>query len=132
MMFEKIIPILLALIALQFIIRVMQKKKAFVPKSGRRDFDYKQRINDLMKGRDPEYTGHSSKGITLVGIEDFSAIPGDKRDLRRDIINMREAISAGLRAKIGKDVSDSKYKEPDLMFDEIVRVIDRYTKKDKS
>jgi len=130
-MFEKIIPILVALIALQFIIRVMQKKRAGTPRSELRNIDYKKRIDALMKGRDPEHETHTSRGITLVGIDDFSAIPEDKRDVRRDIIHIREAVSAGLRAKIGRDVSESKYREPDLMFDEIVRVIDRHTKKDE-
>ncbi|HOP29969.1 MAG TPA: hypothetical protein P5120_13660 [Spirochaetota bacterium] len=131
-MFEKVIPILVALIALQFIIRVMQKKKASVPKSEWREIDYKKRIDDLMKGRDPEGTVRSPKGITLIGIEDFSAIPDDKRDVRRDILHIREAVSIGLRSKLGRDVSDSKYREPDLMFDDIVRVIERYTKKEES
>ena len=131
-MFEKIIPILVALIALQFIICVMQKKRTGVPKSPLREIDYRKRIDTLMKGGDPEHSAHTSKGITLVGIEDFSAIPDDMREVRRDIVHIREAVSMGLRAKIGRDTSGSKYREPDLMFDEIVRVIDRYTKKTDS
>jgi len=129
-MLEKIIPVIIALIALQFIIRVVQKKRTTVTKSEWREIDYKARIDRLMKGRDPEHSSPASRGITLVGLEDFSAIPDDMRNVRRDIIHIREAVSTGLRAKIGRDVSDSKYREPDLMFDEIVRVIDRYTKKD--
>ena len=131
-MFEKFIPILIALIALQFILRVMRKKKSEIPKSEWREIDYKKRIDVLMKGRDPDGSAHAPRGITLIGIEDFSAIPDDMRNVRRDILNIRDAVSAGLRAKIGRDTSESKYREPDLMFDEIVRVIDRYTKKEES
>jgi len=131
-MFEKIIPILVALIALQFIIRVMRKKKSEVPQSSWRNVDYRKRIDTLMKSRDHDSSDITSKGITLIGFEDFSAIPDDMRNVRQDVIRIREAVSAGLRAKIGRDASESKYREPDLMFDDIVRVIDRYTKKDEN
>lgn len=131
-MFEKIIPILVALIALQFIVRVMRKKKSEIPQSSWRNVDYRKRIDTLMKRREHDSSDREPRGITLIGFEDFSAIPDDMRNVRQDVIRIREAVSTGLRAKIGRDTSESKYREPDLMFDDIVRVVDRYTKKDES
>lgn len=128
-MFEKFVPILLALIALQFIIRFMQKRKGQVTQSQWRTIDYKKRREAIMKGRNPDEEGMAApKGIRFLGIDDFNAIPENMREVRRDILHIREAASVGLRAKIGRDVSDSKYTEPEKMFDEIVEVIKKHTR----
>lgn len=82
-----------------------------------------------MKGRNPDEEGMAApKGIRFLGIDDFNAIPENMREVRRDILHIREAASVGLRAKIGRDVSDSKYTEPEKMFDEIVEVIKKHTR----
>lgn len=127
-MFEKIIPVLVALIALQFIIRVMHKKRTNPTPSAWKEVDYRKRIDLLMKGREPDGIPRDNKGITLIGIEDFAAIPGDMRSVRRDLLHVREGLSTGLRAKIGRDVSNSKFTDPDKMFDEIVEVVNRHTR----
>ncbi|HOP63514.1 MAG TPA: hypothetical protein PK358_10150 [Spirochaetota bacterium] len=125
-MFEKFIPVFIALIALQFIIRFMQKRKNKVQESEWRKIDYKKRIDSLMKGRDPDAVTQAPRGITLVGLEDYSAIPEDMRGIRKDINHIREAVSIGLRAKIGRDVSVSRFDKPEEMFDEILEVIRKH------
>ncbi len=127
-MFDKIIPVIIALIALQFIIRVIQKRKYRVTRSEWRDIDYKKRIDILMKGGRPDGEIHESKGITIIGIDDYSSIPDEMRGVRKEVNHIRDALSAGLRAKIGRDESESIYNEPEKMFDEIIEVINRHKK----
>lgn len=132
-MFEKFIPIIIALIALQFIMRFMNKRKSMVQESEWRKADYKKRRDAIMKGRDPdEEAAAAPKGMRFLGVDDFNAIPEEMRGVRRDIIHIRDAVSAGLRAKIGRDAGDSKYNEPEKMFDEIVEVINRHMKRSES
>lgn len=129
-MFEKFIPIIIALIVLQFIMRFMSKMRGRTQEAEWRKIDYKKRRDAIMKGRDPdEEAAAMPKGIRFLGIDDFNAIPEDMRNVRRDLLCIRDAVSIGLRAKIGRDVSDSKYNEPEKMFDEIVEVINRHTEK---
>jgi hypothetical protein len=55
-----------------------------VTKSERREIDYKARMTGYVGARS-EHSSPASRGINPCGLEDFSAIPDDMRNERRDI-----------------------------------------------
>jgi len=128
-MFEKFIPILIALIALQFIIWIMQKKRARVTESEWKKIDYKKRMDSLLKGKDPDITEADDVISKSPWAEELSMIPDDMRDVRKDLNLIREAVPVALRARIGKTIYESRFREPENMFDEIVEVVKKHLEK---
>ncbi len=123
-MLEKIIPIIIALIALQLLLRIMQKRKGKVVDSQWRTIDYKKRIDTLMKGTESDNISKDIKGIVLIGLEDFRSIPDDRRELRKGIFLIKDALSDSIKAKIGRPVS-CNFNNPEEIFDEIIKVIEQ-------
>ncbi|HPS57740.1 MAG TPA: hypothetical protein PK514_06500 [Spirochaetota bacterium] len=131
-MFEKILPVVLALIALQFIVRFMNRKKT-AKTSAWRELDYKRKIDELMKiGNfdDANTTGKSLQEevkARLAKPELYMDIPDNKRDVRRGLNLVIDAVTTGVRAKTGSGTGDmSNYNDPAKMFDEIVEVVKKH------
>jgi len=129
-MLEKIIPIIIALIALQLLLRIMQKRKGKVVDSQWRTIDYKKRIDTLMKGTESDNISKDIKGIVLIGLEDFRSIPDDRRELRKGIFLIKDALSDSIKAKIGRPVSGN-FNNPEEIFDEIIKVIEQHRNFDR-
>ncbi len=131
-MFEKILPVILALIALQFIVRFMGRKKT-PKKPVWKEIDYKRKIDELMKiGNfdDANTTGKSLQEevkARLARPELYMDIPDDMRDVRRGLNILIDAVTAGVRAKTGSGKVDlSHYKDPAKMFDELVEIVKKH------
>lgn len=131
-MFEKIIPVIAAVLVLQFLIRFMQKKKK-EKNSQPRNFDYKKKIDQFMKYSNYDEGVNSEKLLIedirtgLGKTEFFSGIPEDKREVRRELNLIIDAVTHGIRSKLGSNSTDEmKYNNPEKMFDEIVKVINNY------
>lgn len=125
-MLESILPVLFVLILLQLVIRFMQRKKPGDTVSGWRGIDYKKRIDLLLKGRDPDKPERVN-GADLAGktpwFEELRMLPLEMKDVRRDLNLIREAVSTSLRAKAGKPYNKELFRNPEEMFDEVVKVI---------
>ena len=131
-MFEKILPVIMALVALQLIVRFMARKKSGKP-SAWRELDYKRKIDELMKiGNfdDANTTGKSLQEevkARLAKPELYMEIPDDMRDVRRGLNLVIDAVTTGIRAKTGSGQRDmSNYNDPAKMFDEIVEVVKKH------
>lgn len=131
-MFEKIFPVIIALIALQFIVRFMARKKSGKT-SAWREQDYKRKIDELMKIGN--FDDHNTTGKSLQdevkarlarpGL--YMEIPDNMRDVRRGLNILIDAVTAGVRAKTGSGKADmSHYNDPAGMFDELVEVVKRH------
>ena len=131
-MFEKIIPVIVALIALQFLIRFMNKKRQS-QQTSTREFDYKKRIDEFMRISNYDEGANHDRILTdeirsgLGKPELLLEIPDSMREVRRGLNLIIDAVTHGVKAKIGTNPShDIKYNSPDMMFDEIVEVIKRH------
>lgn len=131
-MFEKVIPVIIALIALQFLIRFMNKRKVSKPVQAR-NLDYKKKIDQFMQVSNYDEGVNSDRILTeeirsgLGKPELMLEIPDSMRDVRRNLNLVIEGVSHGVKSKIGSNpASDIKYNSPDKMFDEIVAVINRH------
>ena len=131
-MFEKIIPVIVALIALKFLIRFMNKKRQNSPASTR-DFDYKKRIDEFMKISNYDEGTNNDRILSdevrsgLGKPELLLEIPDSMRDVRRSLNLVIDAVTQGVKAKIGSNPpQEIKYNSPDKMFDEIIAVINRH------
>ncbi len=125
-MFENIIPVLIVLILLQLVIRFMQKRKPGDTNAGWRGIDYKKRIDLLLKGKNPDKP-EIMNGADLAGktpwFEELRMLPMEMKDVRRDLNLIREAVSVSLRAKAGKPYNKELFRNPEEMFDEVVKVV---------
>jgi len=131
-MIEKIIPIILAIIALQFLIRFMQKKKKNKTVSTR-DFDYKKKIDQFMKVTNYDEGVNNERILTDeirtgLGKPDLLlGIPDNMREVRRDLNLIIDAVTEGVKSKVSKNpMIEIKYNEPVKMLDEIVQVIKKH------
>ncbi len=131
-MLEKIVPVIIALVVLQLFIRYMNKKRKNEPVSHDRA-DYKKRIDELMKVSNYDEgvnAGHSlSEEVkkTLGNPEIITGIPENMRDVRRSLNRIIDAVTQGVKAKTGLlKESESQFKDPAAMFDEIVEVVNRH------
>lgn len=131
-MFERILPVILALIALQFIIRFMGRKKS-AKNPAWKEIDYKRKIDELMKiGNfdDANTTGKSLQDevkARLAKPELYMEIPDNMRDVRRGLNILIDAVTAGVRSKTGSGKGDmSHYRDPAKMFDELVEVVKKH------
>lgn len=131
-MFEKIIPVVIALIAMQFILKFINKRK-MNNREPVRDFSYKQRINEFMKLSDSDLRVKNEKLLTdeiyknLSKQDLFSEIPDDMRDVRRGLNLITEGIIYAVKGKIGlKYDGKIRYNSPEKMFDEILEVVNRH------
>lgn len=132
-MFEKLIPVILALLAVQILIRVMQKKRR-TNQSPSRNFDYKKRIDQLMKISNYDEGVNSEQAMideirSGLGKPDMiSGIPDNMRSVRRDLNLIIDAVTQGVKSKTGKTPVDAvRYHSPEKMFDEIVEVIRKHS-----
>jgi len=131
-MLEKVIPVIIAVIALQFIIRFMQKKKK-EKTSTTRDFDYKKKIDQFLKVTNYD-EGVSNERILVDDIRSglgkpdiILGIPETMRDVRKDLNLIIDAVTHGVKDKIGKNPTiEINYNNPGKMFDEIVEVIKKH------
>ncbi len=131
-MFEKIIPIIIALVFLQLFVRFMIRKKP-VKTPAWRELDYKRKIDELMKiGNfdDANTTGKSLQDevkASLAKTELYREIPDNMRDVRRGLNILIDAVTTGIKAKTGSGNGDlSGYKNPAGMFDELVDVVKKH------
>ena len=131
-MIEKIIPVLVALIALQFIIRFISRKKPPKP-SAWRDLDYKRKIDELMKIGNFDDVNTTGKSLQeevksrLATADLYMEIPDNMRDVRRGLNLVIDAVITGVKAKGGGGTPDAgNYKDPAGMFDEIVEVVKKH------
>ena len=106
-MIEKIIPVLVALIALQFIIRFISRKKPPKP-SAWRDLDYKRKIDELMKIGNFDDVNTTGKSLQeevksrLATADLYMEIPDNMRDVRRGLNLVIDAVITGVKAKGGE------------------------------
>ena len=132
-MLEKIFPVIIALIALQILIRYRNKNKKNVKHTSRRDFDYKKKIDEFMKVSNYD-EGVNREQVLIDGIhsglgkpELILGIPDSMRDVRKNLNLIIDGVTYGVKGKIGSGpVDEIKYNSPDKMFDEIVEVINRH------
>lgn len=131
-MFEKILPIIIALIALQLIVRFISRKKT-EKTSAWRELDYKRKIDELMKiGNfdDANTTGKSLQDevkARLAKPELYMEIPDNMRDVRRGLNLLIDAVITGIKAKTGSGTGNTAgYNAPDKMFDELVEVVKKH------
>jgi hypothetical protein len=131
-MIEKILPVIIAVIAMQFLIRFMQKKRS-ENKSTARDYDYKKKIDQFMKvsnydegvGNDRILTDEIRSGLGKPDL--LLGIPDSMREIRKELNLIIDGVTYGVRSKIGKNpVIEVKYKDPEKMFDEIVQIIKKH------
>lgn len=131
-MFEKIIPVIIALIALQLLIKYINKRKKNNP-SPSRNLDYKTKIDQYLK------IGNFDEGLnnqklfrdeirTKLGNPDLMMdVPDSMNDVRRSFYLIIDGVTHAVKAKTGsKSGDDIKYNMPEKMFDEIVEVIKRH------
>ncbi len=131
-MIEKVLPVIVALVILQLMIRFMSRKKTEKP-SAWRELDYKRKIDELMKiGNfdDANTTGKSLQDevkARLANADLHREIPDNMRDLRRGLNILTDAVINGIRAKTGSGKGDmSHYRDPEKMFDELVEVVKKH------
>lgn len=131
-MLEKVLPVIIAVIALQFIIRFMQKKRREKTPTTR-NFDYKKKIDQFLKVTNYD-EGVSNERILIEDIHSglgkpdiILGIPENMRDVRKDLNLIIDAVTHGVKDKIGKNPSiEISYNSPAKMFDEIVEVIKKH------
>lgn len=131
-MIEKVLPVIVALVILQLMIRFMSRKKT-EKLSAWRELDYKRKIDELMKiGNfdDANTTGKSLQDevkARLANADLHREIPDNMRDLRRGLNILTDAVINGIRAKTGSGKGDmSHYRDPEKMFDELVEVVKKH------
>ncbi len=131
-MLEKVLPIIIAVIAMQFLIRFMQKKRS-QNKTVPRDYDYKKKIDQFMKvsnydegaGSDRILADEIRSGLGKPDL--LLGIPDSMRETRKELNLIIDGVTHGVRSKIGKNpVIEVKYKDPVRMFDEIVEIIKKH------
>lgn len=132
-MLEKIIPVIIALIAIQFLIRYTNSKRKKNTELTSERRDYKKRIDEFMR------ISNSDEGINtgrIAGDEVKSSlgrpdiimnIPDNMRDVRKNLNLIIDGVTHGLKSKTGSpDESEIKYRDPSVMFDEIVEIIKKH------
>lgn len=131
-MFERVIPIIIALVALQLLVRYMNNrrvKKKAVP----RDFDYKRKIDQFLKISNYDEGINNERILTdeirsgLAKPDLLLEIPDSMRDVRRGLNLIIDGVTHAVKGKIGaKNSGDISYNNAAGMFDEIVEVINRH------
>lgn len=131
-MLEKIIPVIIALFAIQLLIRFLNnRKKNSKPSS--RNLDYKKRIDEFLKissydegvNRERVLTDEIRSGLGKPEL--ILNIPDNMRDVRRNLNLVIDAVTQGVKSKTGSlPEHEKKYSSPDRMFDEIIEVINRH------
>jgi len=131
-MFEKIIPVFIALIALQFLIKFINRRR-LNKKSPVRDFDYKKKIDEFMKvsnfdeGVNNERILNDELRSGLGKPELMLGIPESMRDVRKGLNLIIDGVTHGIKSKISVNpVDEIKYNNPGQMFDEIIEVINKH------
>lgn len=131
-MFERVIPIIIALVALQLLVRYMNNrrvKKKAVP----RDFDYKRKIDQFLKISNYDEGINNERILTdeirsgLAKPDLLLEIPDSMRDVRKGLNLIIDGVTHAVKGKIGaKKSGDISYNNAAGMFDEIVEVINRH------
>jgi hypothetical protein len=131
-MIEKVLPIIIALIILQFMFRFMSRKKT-KKTSAWRELDYKRKIDKLMKISNFDDVNTTGKSLQdevrarLANADLHREIPDNMRDLRRGLNILTDAVITGIRAKTGSGKGDmSHYRDAEKMFDELVEVVKKH------
>lgn len=133
-MFERIIPIIIALLALQLLLKFLKKQKMNrQTQSSSRDFDYKKKIDEFLKVSNYDEGINDERILTDkvrsgLGKPDLLLeIPESMRDVRRSLNLIIDGVTHGVKGKIGSVPGQAgKYDSPEKMFDEIVEVINRH------
>jgi len=131
-MFEKIIPVIVALIALQLLVKFKNKRKNNYNAQSR-GLDYKERINQFLKISSFDQGANNEKILideilsNLGDPELQNEIPDDMPDIRRELYLIIDGVTHAVKGKIGsKNNENIKYNSPGKMFDDIVEVIKKY------
>ena len=129
-MFEKLIPVIVILILIQFFVRFMNSRKS-KQKANTRKFDYKRRIDEFIKiSSYDEGVGAGNKLSEEVrqglGGQLVLDIPDSMRDVRKDLNLIIDGVSHAVRAKIGEKSDIVKYNNSAEMFDEILEIINKH------
>ncbi len=131
-MLEKVIPVIIALVALQLMLKFMssrRKKKQNVT----RDFDYKKKIDNFLKVSNYDEGVNTEQILTDelrsgLGKPDLMlGIPDSMREVRRGLNLIIDGVTHGVKGKVNANTQDEiKYNSPDKMFDEIIEVINKH------
>jgi len=131
-MFERIIPVVIALIALQFLVRYMNKKR-MNKRNSSRDFDYKNKIDQFLRISNYDEGTNNERILTdeirsgLAKPELMLEIPDSMRDVRKGLNLIIDGVTHAVKGKISsRPGADNKYKNTAEMFDEIVEVIKKH------
>jgi hypothetical protein len=136
-MFEKLVPLIFIIIALQFIMKIMNKRNRN-NQTIMRDFDYKRKIDQLMKTGNMNGSIYKERLLTddlrfkMQKSNLISGIPDSMGELKSGINLIIDAVTHSIKEKLGTNNSiESKYSAPEKMFDEIVEVINRHKTEEK-
>jgi hypothetical protein len=129
-MFEKFVPIILILIAIQVVVKFMNRKKS-TSRADSHHLNYKKRIDEFMRvsnydegvGAGRKLAGEVQQGL---GGDLISGIPDNMRDVRKNLNLIIDGVSCAVKAKIGEKSDMIKYTNGAEMFDEIVEIINRH------
>lgn len=129
-MFEKVLPIIAALIFIQLAVRFIKMRNSR-PKVDSRNFDYKTRIDEFMKisnydegvGAGRKLAEEARQGL---GSDLILGIPDSMRDVRKNLNLIIDGVSHAVKSKIGERSDMIKYNNAAEMFDEIVEIINRH------
>jgi hypothetical protein len=129
-MFEKVLPIIVVLIIIQFAIRLI-KNKSSKAKVNKHRYDYKDRIDEFM--RISNYDEGVGAGRKLseevrhgLGSELLQGIPENMHDVKKNLNLIIDGVSHAVRAKIGEREEIIKYNNAAEMFDEILSIVNRH------
>jgi hypothetical protein len=133
-MLEKILPVIAMLVALQLLLRFMQRRrKARERGAPSRYSEYRDRIDRLIKvsnyddGTDYEKKFSDEIRSGIANPELMMEIPENMRDVRRGLNLIIEGVNCAVKAKIGlRHADETKYRDPSVMFDELVNVVNKY------
>jgi len=132
-MLEKILPVIAMLVALQLLLRFMQRRRKTERQGPSRYSEYKEKIDRFMKisnydeGADYDRIFSDEIRSGIARPELIMGIPESMRDVRKDLNLIIDGVNHAVGAKIHSDRSDDvKYRDPAKMFDELVEVIKKH------
>lgn len=134
-MFERILPVIIALVILQILIRFMQKRKKREHKlhGSSRYSEYRDKVDRLMKAGNFEDAGNYDRILSdeirsgIAKPELIMEIPDSMRDVRRGLNLIIDGVNHAVKAKTGNESGDEiKFKDAAQMFDELVEVVKKH------
>jgi len=132
-MLEKILPVIAMLVALQLLLRFMQRRRKTESQGSSRYSEYKEKIDRFMKisnydeGADYDRVFSDEIRSGIAKPELIMGIPESMRDVRKGLNLIIDGVNHAVRAKTGTPgTGDIKYRDAAGMFDELVEVIKKH------